>query len=87
MRRWLMKFEIEGHWGVERGVVRLTFRHPRDLYEIHLENQHMEPGCETPLSSAYILFDENDVDSAEKAGEKLFSRFVDFLTFAAGARF
>jgi hypothetical protein len=88
MAHWLMKFELEGHFGVERSVARLIFRHPRDLYEVHLENQHMEPGCEVPLLNEYLLFFcENSIESAEKAGEKHFSRFVDFLTFAAGVRF
>ena len=86
MARWLMKFELEGHFGVARSVARLVFRHPRDLYEVHLENQHMEPGCEIPLLNAYVLFySEDRLESAEQAGEKHFSRFVDFLTFAAGA--
>jgi hypothetical protein len=88
MARWLMKFELEGQFGVERSVARLVFRHPRDLYEVHLENQHMEPGCAVPLLNAYVLFfSEDRLESAEKAGEKHFSRFVDFLTFAAGVRF
>jgi hypothetical protein len=88
MARWLMKFELEGHLGVEQSVPRLIFKHPRDLYEVHLENQNMEPGCETPLLNAYILFfSEDGLESAEKTGERHFRRFVDFVTFAAGVHF
>jgi hypothetical protein len=88
MARWLMKFELESDFGVERGTPRLIFKHPRDLYEVHLENHHMEPGCEAPLLHAYVLFfSEDSLDSAEKTGEKHFKQFVNFLTFAGGVRF
>jgi hypothetical protein len=88
MARWLMKFEVEGHIGVEPSMPRLIFKHPRNLYEVHLENCHMEPGCEVPLLNAYILFvSEDSLESADRTGDKHFSRFLDFLTFAAGVRF
>ena len=87
MARWLMKFEIEGHLGIEPEVPRLTFRHPHDSYEIHLENYHMDPGCEAPLLNGYVLFNAETIDIADASGEKLLVRYLDFLSLTTGMRF
>lgn len=87
MARWLMKFELEGHLGVEPRAPRLTFKHPNGLYEVHLENHHMVPGCEVPLLHAYLLFEADTIEDADGDGEKTMRRFADFLAFTTGARF
>jgi hypothetical protein len=87
MPRWLMKFEIEGHLGVEREISRLVYRHPAGKYEVHLENQYMEPGCQSPLLMAYIIFDADNIEAAESSGDRHMRSFVDFLPFTTGYRF
>lgn len=87
MPRWLMKFEIEGQLGVELGIQRLVYRHPAGTYEVHLENLHMEHGCEAPLLAAYVIFDADTLEDAESAGNRHVRSFVDFLPFTTGYRF
>jgi hypothetical protein len=48
MPRWLMKFSVEAHLGVEPGTSALSFHHPDGRYEVHLENLQMDPGHEDP---------------------------------------
>ena len=87
MPRWLMKFEIEGHLGVEPDLPHLAFKHPNGHYEVEIENHHMLPGCEVPLLHAYLLFEADTIDAADGSGEKTMRRFVDFLAFTTGSRF
>jgi hypothetical protein len=87
MPRWLMKFEIEGQLGVEVGIPRLVYKHPAGTYEVHFENRHMEPGCETPLLTVYVIFDADTLEDAEIAGNRHVRSFVDFLPFTTGYRF
>src|SRR2546422_2530219 len=87
MPKWMMKFELEGHLGVEDGLPLLRFNHPDGAYSVDLENVNMEPGTEIPLLSAYITFSESDLQAAATAGKKYCSRFIDVLAFATGSRF
>lgn len=87
MARWLMKFEVEAHLGVESKVPRLIFKHPTDRYEVHLENNQMEPGCEVPLLNAFLLFDSETLQVADNAGKNIFEKFLDFLVATTGMRF
>lgn len=101
MTRWVMKFEVEADLGVESDQPSLSFAHPSGTYQVHFENQNMEPGCETPLLNAYVVFEEGefdpsksgpdrDVDSFKpisEAGEKHLTKFLYFLSFATGCRF
>lgn len=87
MPHWLMKLEVEGHLGIEDALPRLTFKHPRGQYEVHLENSDMRPGCEVPLLNAYLTFDADSLEGAEVAGQALIQRFLEFLAFSTGSRF
>src|SRR6266404_4387699 len=101
MARWVMKFEVEADLGVESEQRILSFTHPAGTYDVHLENQNMEPGCETPLLNSYVVFEEQDFDPSHsdhvtdldnfkpvaEAGEKHLTRFLYFLSFATGCRF
>ena len=87
MPHWLMKLEIEGQLGVEAGTESLIYRHPGGDYEVHLQNLRMEPGCETPLLAAFLLFPAETLEDAENVGEEHARSFVDFLSFTTGARF
>ena len=82
-----MKFEIAADLGVEAALEELVFRQPDGTLTVHLENHRMEPGCESPSVSAFLLFQADDLDDAEARGEKHCGRFLDFLAFATGARF
>ena len=87
MGTWLMKFEFEADLGVEAAIKELVFKQPDGTFTVHLENDRMEPGCESPSLDAYFLFQADDLDDAEASGEKHCRRFLDFLVFATGARF
>ena len=56
MGTWLMKFEVEADLGIEPSLGELVFKHPQGLFEVHLENHQMEPGCKSPSLHAYFLF-------------------------------
>ena len=87
MGLWMMKFEVEGHLGVERGRAPLVFKHPAGCYEVHLENVQMEPGAANPLVNCYVVFENGDLEEAIGVGEKHVRRFLDSLCFATGSRF
>src|SRR5687767_1873647 len=99
MPHWVMKFEVEAHLGVRSDLPQLSFTHPSGTYQVHLENQNMQPGCEMPLLNAYIVFDEGDFDPSNhtanrhnfkpvsEAGEKYLTRFLYFLSFTTGCLF
>lgn len=87
MSRWLIKYEIEAQLGIESKLPFLNIKHPKGLWEVHLENFHMEPNCEIPLLIGYILFESDTLEDAEIKGEKYSDQLIDFLTFTAKTRF
>ena len=87
MGTWLMKFEVEADLGIEPSLGELVFKHPQGLFEVHLENHQMEPGCKSPSLHAYFLFQADGLDDAAVTGETHCRQFLDVLVFTTGARF
>lgn len=87
MPRWLMKYEIEAQLGIVPNLPYLNIKHPKSLWVAHLENFHMEPGCEIPLLIGYILFESDTIEETEIKGKKYSDQLIDFLTFTAKTRF
>jgi hypothetical protein len=87
MPRWMMQFEIEGHLGVEADRRELIFRHPSGFYDVHVWNHKMAPGVETPLLYMFVLFDSDDLRSADMQGPEHVNKFLRFLSFATGSAF
>ena len=87
MPHWMMKFEVEGHLGVESTVPEVVFHHPNGLYEVHVRNLRMDPGVEKPLLHMFILFDADDLPSADAQGTEHLNRFLQFLSFARARDF
>ena len=87
MPRWMMQFEIEGHLGVEADRRELIFRHPSGFYDVHVRNHKMAAGVGTPLLYMFVLFDSDDIRSADMQGREHVNKFLRFLSFATGSGF
>ena len=87
MARWMMKFEVEGDLGVEADRPELIFRHPSSFYHVQVRNHEMAAGVETPLLYMFVLFDSDDLRSADTQGPQHLNKFLQFLSFATGSRF
>ena len=87
MPRWLAVFEVEGHLGVDASQPELVYRHPRGEFTLHLKNLNMEPGCQVPTLSAFVLFEGGEIEAAEPTGKAHLRDFLDLLGLATGSRF
>jgi hypothetical protein len=85
MTKWLADYEVESYLSVAKKDLRIKFRHPNDLYEIHFKNLDIKPLVEKPLLSVQVIFDCDEIDRvAEKSREylKLFLNVLSFITNA-----
>lgn len=87
MPRWLLKIEIEAQLGVVPDLPFLNIKHPKGLWEVHLENFRMELNCDIPLLIGYLLFNSDTLEDAETIGKKYSDQLIDFLIFTTKTQF
>lgn len=83
MGKWLADYEVESHLSIANNDLKLTFKHPTDLYEIHIKNLDVKPPVEKPLLSVQVILESEKIDSvAEKSREylKLFLNVLSLIT-------
>ena len=87
MPRWLMKYGIEAHLGLNAKLPELVFNHPKGTYIVHLQNADVRPGIALPLLHAYVIYEADDIDTAADVGARHLSDVLDTLVFCTGSRF
>ncbi len=86
MSRWLADYEVEAHLCIP-DASKLTYLHPKGLFEIQLKNLRTAPGTDTPLLSAHVIFDADNAELAAAESKDLLKLFLDTLALVTNTRF
>jgi hypothetical protein len=86
MPRWIAEYKVESQGIIERETGRLVYRHPAELYEVHLSNNidHDHPN---ETLNVHVIVSANDADEGDNLAYRHLHDFLDHLAFITAAPF
>ncbi len=82
MTKWIMKFEVEtaATFIIEKNEI--AIKNIRDNYEVYVQNNRDRKEVGKTFLLVYLIFESENIDSAEKAGMRNLEEFIDILSFS-----
>ena len=87
MTKWIADYEIESHLSIVEDDLKLKYKHPSDLYEIHIKNLDVKPPIERPLLSLQIILECDDIEDVPDVSREYLKLFFYILTLLTSSKF
>lgn len=85
MKRWMVEFDCESEFLIEKGAGTLRYAHPDGSFEAEVTNRHVPKGWEPGLLRIVVVFHHADENELLEVVETHLSRFLSQLSFMVGS--
>jgi len=87
MTKWIADYEVESHLSLVKNDLKLKYKDPNDLYEVHVKNLNVKPPVEKPLLSVQIIIECDAIDSVAEKSKEYLKLFLNVLSFVTNTKF